>query len=103
VFQLASLTDATWQMSGEVVLMTLVGGFGTVLAPIVGAAIIVSMQNYWSGFGEWVLVIQGAIFVTTVLLFRRGIAAAMIALANRRWAAKRRQEELGIRQVRPAE
>src|ERR1700752_2411438 len=57
VFQLASLTDVTWQMSGEVVLMTLVGGMGTVFGPAVGAAIIVAMQNYLSGFGEWVLVI----------------------------------------------
>src|SRR5215467_10827960 len=103
VFQLASLTDVTWQMSGEVVLMTLVGGMGTVLGPIVGAAIIVSMQNYLSGFGEWVLVIQGVIFVTMVLLFRRGIVGEMIALANRRWTAKRRQDELTIREVRPAE
>ena len=103
VFQLASLTDVTWQMSGEVVLMTLVGGMGTVFGPIVGAAIIVSMQNYLSGFGEWVLVIQGVIFVTMVLLFRRGIVGEMIALANRRWTAKRRQDELTIREVRPAE
>jgi branched-chain amino acid transport system permease protein len=103
VFQLASLTDVTWQMSGEVVLMTLVGGMGTVFGPIVGAAIIVSMQNYLSGFGEWVLVIQGVIFVATVLLFRRGIVGEMIALANRRWAAKHRRDEVGIRKVRPAE
>ncbi len=73
VFQLASLTDVTWQMSGEVVLMTLVGGLGTVFGPVVGAAVIVTMQNYLKGFGEWVLVIQGAVFVVTVLLFRRGI------------------------------
>jgi branched-chain amino acid transport system permease protein len=83
VFQLASLTDVTWQMSGEVVLMTLVGGMGTVFGPIVGAAIIVAMQNYLSGFGEWVLVIQGLIFVLTVLLFRRGIVGEIIALIRR--------------------
>ena len=83
VFQLASLTDVTWQMSGEVVLMTLVGGMGTVFGPIVGAAIIVSMQNYLSGFGEWVLVIQGGIFVATVLLFRRGVVGEFIALGSR--------------------
>src|SRR5262245_83895 len=83
VFQLASLTDVTWQLSGEVVLMTLVGGMGTVFGPIVGAAIIVAMQNYLSGFGEWVLVIQGVIFVATVLLFRRGIIGELIALAQR--------------------
>ncbi|MCL4767300.1 MAG: branched-chain amino acid ABC transporter permease [Hyphomicrobiaceae bacterium] len=80
VFQLASLTDVTWQMSGEVVLMTLVGGMGTVFGPIVGAAVIITMQNYLVGFGEWVLVIQGAIFVVTVLLFRRGIVGEIAQL-----------------------
>jgi branched-chain amino acid transport system permease protein len=83
VFQLASLTDVTWQMSGEVVLMTLVGGMGTVFGPIAGAAIIITMQNYLSGFGEWVLVIQGVIFVITVLLFRRGVVGEIAALAGR--------------------
>lgn len=83
VFQLASLTDVTWQMSGEVVLMTLVGGMGTVFGPIAGATIIITMQNYLSGFGEWVLVIQGVIFVITVLLFRRGVVGEIAALASR--------------------
>jgi branched-chain amino acid transport system permease protein len=83
LFQLASLSDVTWQMSGEVALMTLVGGMGTVFGPIVGAGIIVTMQNYLAGFGEWVLVIQGAIFVVTVLLFRRGVVGEIIALAAR--------------------
>jgi branched-chain amino acid transport system permease protein len=73
VFQLASLTDVTWQMSGEVVLMTLVGGMGTVFGPVVGAAVIIGMQNYLAGLGEWVLVVQGAIFVIVVMLFRKGI------------------------------
>lgn len=73
VFQLASLTDVTWHMSGEVVLMTLVGGLGTVFGPLVGATIVVAMQNYLAGIGEWVLVIQGAIFVAAVMLFRRGV------------------------------
>ena len=82
VFQLASLTDVTWQMSGEVVLMTLVGGMGTVFGPIAGAAIIITMQNYLSGFGEWVLVIQGVIFVITVLLFRRGVVGEIAALGE---------------------
>ena len=83
VFQLASLTDVAWQMSGEAVLMTLVGGMGTVFGPIVGAAIIITMQNYLAGFGEWVLVIQGVIFVITVLLFRRGVVGEIAALATR--------------------
>ena len=84
VFHLASLTDVTWQMSGEVVLMTLVGGMGTVFGPIVGAAIIVTMQNELASFGEWVLVLQGVIFVATVLLFRRGIVGEVIEFARRR-------------------
>ncbi|MGE0744890.1 MAG: branched-chain amino acid ABC transporter permease [Rhodospirillales bacterium] len=84
VFQLASLTDVAWQMSGEVVLMTLVGGMGTVFGPIVGAAAIITMQNYLAGFGEWVLVIQGAIFALAVLMFRRGVVGELAAWARRR-------------------
>ena len=82
VFQLASLTDVAWQMSGEVILMTLVGGMGTILGPIVGAAVIVTMQNYLASLGEWVLVIQGVIFVAAVSLFRRGIVGEIIAIAT---------------------
>ncbi|WP_291940935.1 branched-chain amino acid ABC transporter permease [Limnohabitans sp.] len=73
VFQLASLTDVHWSMSGEVVLMTLVGGLGTLFGPVVGAAVIVSMQNYLAQLGAWVTIIQGVIFVICVLAFRRGI------------------------------
>jgi len=73
VFQLASLTDVTWQMSGEVVLMTLLGGVGTIFGPAVGAFVIVSMENYLAELGSWVLVVQGAIFVLCVMTFRRGI------------------------------
>ena len=73
VFQLASLTDVHWSMSGEVVLMTLVGGLGTIFGPVVGAAVIVTMQNYLAQLGAWVTVVQGVIFVVCVLLFRRGI------------------------------
>ena len=72
VFGIATLTDVHWAMSGEVVLMTLVGGLGTVFGPVVGAAVIVTMQNYLAEMGAWVTVIQGAIFVTVVLAFRRG-------------------------------
>jgi len=89
VFQLASLTDAQWQMSGEVVLMTLVGGMGTVLGPVVGAAVIITMQNYLKGLGEWVLVIQGLIFVLTVLIFRRGVVGELWALVGKMGAGKR--------------
>ncbi|MGF1631215.1 MAG: branched-chain amino acid ABC transporter permease [Kiloniellaceae bacterium] len=83
VFQLASLTDVHWSMSGEVVLMTLLGGMGTVFGPIVGAAAIVTMQNYLAGFGAWVTVIQGVIFVIGVLLFREGIVGVLA-----RWIKK---------------
>ena len=73
VAQNASLTDVHWTMSGEVVLMTLVGGLGTIFGPVVGAFIIVAMQQYLAQFGQWVTVIQGVIFVACVLAFRRGI------------------------------
>jgi branched-chain amino acid transport system permease protein len=73
VFQLASLTDVHWSMSGEVVLMTLVGGLGTVFGPVLGAFVIVAMENYLAQFGQWVTVIQGVVFVLCVLLFRRGV------------------------------
>ena len=73
VFQLASLTDVHWSMSGEVVLMTLVGGLGTLFGPVVGAAVIVTMQNYLAELGSWVTIVQGFIFVVCVLAFRRGI------------------------------
>ncbi len=80
VFQIASLTDVHWTMSGEVVLMTLVGGLGTILGPVVGAFVIVAMQNYLNWLDQWVTVIQGAIFVVVVLLFRRGIVGEIANL-----------------------
>lgn len=79
VFQLASLTDVHWTMSGEVVLMTLVGGMGTLFGPVVGAAIIVTMQNYLAQLGAWVTIVQGVIFVTCVLAFRRGVIGEIAA------------------------
>jgi branched-chain amino acid transport system permease protein len=80
VVQIASLTDVYWPMSGDVVLMTLVGGLGTVFGPVVGAFAILSMQYKLAWMGQWVLVIQGVIFVICVLVFRRGIIGE---LANR--------------------
>ena len=73
VFQLASLTDVHWSMSGEVVLMTLLGGLGTVFGPVVGAFVIIGLENYLSELGQWVTIVQGVIFVICVLAFRRGI------------------------------
>jgi branched-chain amino acid transport system permease protein len=73
VLQFATLTDVSAAMSGEVVLMALVGGLGTITGPVLGAFIIVTMQNYLASFGEFVLVIQGAIFVVIVMAFRKGL------------------------------
>jgi branched-chain amino acid transport system permease protein len=73
VFQLASLTDVDWPMSGEVILMTLVGGLGTLFGPVAGAFFVVTMENYLTTIGQWVFVVQGMIFVVCVMLFRRGI------------------------------
>ena len=77
VFQLASLTDVHWTMSGEVVLMMLVGGMGTIFGPVVGAAVIISMQNYLAHLGAWVTIVQGIVFVICVLAFRRGIVGEL--------------------------
>ena len=77
VFQLASLTDVHWSISGEVVLMTLLGGLGTVFGPVVGAFIVVALENYLAQLGAWVTVVQGAIFVVCVLTFRRGVVGEL--------------------------
>ena len=77
VFQLASLTDVHWTMSGEVVLMTLLGGLGTVFGPVIGAVIVITLQDYLAALGGWVTVIQGAIFVLCVLTFRRGVVGEL--------------------------
>jgi len=86
VFQLASLTDVHWTMSGEVVLMTLLGGMGTIFGPVVGAFMITGLENYLAGFGEWVTVITGIIFVVCVLAFRRGVVGELAAW----WATRAR-------------
>jgi branched-chain amino acid transport system permease protein len=83
VFQLASLTDAHWSMSGEVVLMTLLGGLGTIFGPAVGALVIVSMENYLAQLGAWVTIVQGVIFVICVLAFRRGIVGELARLIKK--------------------
>ncbi|WP_299182899.1 branched-chain amino acid ABC transporter permease [uncultured Neptuniibacter sp.] len=80
VFQLASLTDVHWHMSGEVILMTLVGGVGTIFGPVLGAGFIVTMQNYLSGgeLGNYIHIIMGVVFVVCVLSFRSGIVGQLI-------------------------
>jgi branched-chain amino acid transport system permease protein len=80
VFQLASLTDVDWPMSGEVILMTLVGGLGTLFGPVAGAFFMVTLENYLTTIGQWVFVVQGVIFVVCVLLFRRGIIGELANL-----------------------
>src|SRR6266478_6507725 len=84
VFQLASLTDVHWSMSGEVVLMTLVGGLGTVLGPVIGAFVLITMENYLAQFGSWVTIIQGVIFIVCVLTFRRGVVGEIAGFLRSR-------------------
>jgi len=92
VFQLATLTDVHWHMSGQVVLMTIVGGLGTIFGPSVGALTIVSLENQLADrVGSWVTVIMGAIFVLCVMLFRRGIVGEFNA-----WREVRRQRSAPV-------
>ena len=84
VFQLAALNDVHWSTSGEVVLMTLLGGMGTIFGPVIGAFIIVALENYLAPFGQWVTIITGIIFVVCVLAFRRGIVGELGAWWQKR-------------------
>jgi len=89
VFQLASLTDVHWHMSGEVVLMTLLGGMGTIFGPLLGAGAIVTIQNYLSGgeMGNYVSIIMGVIFVVCVLAFRNGIVGEINKVIKRNFGS----------------
>lgn len=89
VLQLVTLVDVSWMTSGDAILMTLVGGIGTIAGPLVGAAFIITMQNYMTGFAEWVITIQGLIFFFVVLLFRRGIVGEITHAFTRRYGRKR--------------
>ena len=84
VFQLASLTDVHWTMSGEVVLMVLLGGMGTIFGPVAGALVIITMESYLAELGAWVTIVQGIIFVVCVLAFRRGIIGELEAFLRHR-------------------
>lgn len=101
VFQLASLTDVQWHMSGEVVLMALIGGMGTVWGGAIGALVLVAMQNYLAEFGAVVTILQGVIFVIVVLLFRRGIVGEFLA-AMEKWRARGEQAKENRRPVQEA-
>jgi branched-chain amino acid transport system permease protein len=85
VVGIATLTDVYWHASGEVVLMTMLGGVGTMLGPVVGAALVVGIQNYFAELGAWVTMIQGAIFVVIVMVFRRGIVGELVPLLQGRF------------------
>jgi branched-chain amino acid transport system permease protein len=93
VFQLASLADVAWGMSGEVVLMTLVGGVGTAIGPVIGAFFLVTMSLYLAPFGAWMTVIQGSTFIACVMFMREGIAGEFARI--RRWSSRRRSVPLG--------
>ena len=82
VFGIATLTDVTWQASGEIVLTTLLGGLGTIFGPVVGAVIVNTLEFYLSPFGSWVTITQGAIFVLCVMVFRRGLIGELGARAK---------------------
>jgi branched-chain amino acid transport system permease protein len=96
VFQFASLTDVDWTMSGEVVLMTLIGGIGTILGPVIGAFLLTTMENYLAQAGSWVTIIEGAIFVICVLTFREGIVGVIAPYAMGRARAAPPAEEIEV-------
>ncbi|WAX93552.1 branched-chain amino acid ABC transporter permease [Aminobacter sp. NyZ550] len=84
IFQLASLADVFFMTSADVLLMTLIGGVGTLLGPVVGAAVLVTLQRELATLGAWVVVVQGIIFVLCVLFLRKGIIGTLEEfLANR--------------------
>lgn len=78
VFQFAALTDVSWRMSGEVILMTLLGGMGTILGPVVGAFTVVTLQHEFAAIGSWVTVAIGLTFIACVLVFRRGVVGELL-------------------------
>jgi branched-chain amino acid transport system permease protein len=95
-FQIATLNNVHWHLSGEVVLMTLLGGMGTVLGPVVGAFLVAAIQQYLAAYGAWVSIFQGIIFVACVLLFRRGIVGEIIHYTRPRTRAQKELEAAGV-------
>ncbi len=91
VFQLASLTNVHWTMSGHAILMTILGGVGTLTGPIFGAFIVAGMENYLAKLGAWVTIIHGAIFILCVMIFRRGIVGEAALLAHRMRLRKKKR------------
>ena len=89
VFQIASLADVHFWASTDVLLMTLIGGVGTLLGPVVGAAVVVTLQTKLATFGSWVVVIQGIIFVLCVLFLRKGIIGTLEEFLSARHTRRR--------------
>jgi branched-chain amino acid transport system permease protein len=83
-FQVVTLTDLTWVTSGEALLICILGGMQTLVGPVAGAILIVSMSHYLASYAEWVLMIQGLVFVLVVLLFRKGLVGEFYAWLERR-------------------
>ena len=83
-FQLASLTNVHWTMSGHAILMTIIGGVSTMVGPLIGAIVVAALENYLAHLGTWVYVVQGAIFMFCVLAFRKGIVGEISDRINRR-------------------
>jgi len=100
VYQFATLTDASWPISAEVILMTLLGGLGTLLGPIFGAGIIIWLNDYLAGFGEWALISQGVILLVVIVFFRRGFVGEFSALAT--YLANRRKPDAKAAASKPA-
>lgn len=99
VYQFATLTDASWFVSGEVILMTLLGGLGTFTGPIFGAAIIIWMNDHLAGFGEWALISQGVVLLLVIMFFRRGFVGEAAALV--RFLRRKRVEKSAATAVDP--
>jgi branched-chain amino acid transport system permease protein len=97
VFQLAALNAVHWTMSGEVVLMTLVGGLGTIFGPVVGALIVLAMENYLAQLGAWVTIVQGVVFVACVLAFRRGIVGELVNFVRKRDVARGKTDQTPVK------
>lgn len=86
VYQIATLHDVSWHVSGTIIFMTLLGGLGTFTGPMVGAALIIVLHDHLAQFGEWALIIQGAIFLAVILFFRKGLVGEVEAWLKRRRA-----------------
>ena len=99
VFQLAALTDVHWHMSGDVILMTLLGGMNSVFGPAIGAILIASLHHYFDALGAWVTIVVGLIFMSCVLVFRRGITGELQHLLSQRRFARAHLEESGNAQI----